>query len=237
MHKTSTLLAGFLATFLAVSLQAALAEQPPRQNPELAGTKKEESGQALATASESFAATLAVLNTVSGDFQQRLLDKNGHLLQATEGKFKLKRPGYFYWEVSPPYEQIVVGTPDSLKVYDPDLEQMTVYSQDSLAGSPAALLSGDVDKIRASYLVNKTDASGKDVYQLSQQNTESGSFESLIFTFESKGGEKYLSKMVFKDKLGQTTEITVSNIKNNQTIPAEQFEFTAPAGTDVIIDG
>lgn len=256
MHKLTI----FLASTLYISF--ALAEQPPQQNPEFMYKNKDSAAASAETvptqsaptqstpsktspdrsprnlsATERFAATLTALETISGEFKQSLLDKDGQLLQATEGQFKLKRPGYFYWAVSPPYEQIVVGTPDALKVYDPDLEQMTIYSQDSLAGSPAALLSGDVNKISASYVVDKIEAVGKDVYQLSQQGREGQSFETLIFTFENKGKEKHLSKMVFKDKLGQTTQIIVENINNNQNMPASQFEFDAPAGTDIIIDG
>ncbi|MFL0799563.1 MAG: outer membrane lipoprotein chaperone LolA [Agarilytica sp.] len=192
-------------------------------------------GDSAATA--SFSDTLLAMDTLKGDFRQRIIDSDGEELQVTVGEFSIKRPGYFLWHVAPPYEQVVVGTPNALKVYDPDLEQMTVHGQDSLAGTPAALMSGDIAAIEKGYLVELEQSAKTESYFLRQNNEEEGAFESLVFVFSRKMKPKMLLEMSFTDKLGQKTEITVSNPKINDAIDESVFLFEPPKGTDIIVDG
>lgn len=188
-----------------------------------------------------FAERLMMIQTLTGEFTQRLVDHEGHELQLTEGQFKVKRPGYFYWEISPPYEQIVIGTPSSLKVYDPDLEQMTVHEQNSLAGTPAALISGDVEKIFEQYTVTVSTAGEQELFTLTQKLQDASAFESLVFTFSranaSAAAPVLLSHMMFRDKLGQQTEISLKNATLNANLNATAFQFVPPEGTDIIVDG
>lgn len=188
-------------------------------------------------ATEDFVSTLKSLETLSGVFEQRITDNDENELQVTEGEFSVKRPGYFLWKIAPPYEQIVVGTPNELKVYDPDLEQMTVYAQDSLAGSPAALISGDVKSISENYDVEYNTKNKQDTFVLKHKNSDQGSFASLSFSFLQKGKKRLLNHMTFVDKLGQKTEISLSKLKVNSKVKDNTFEFTPPKDTDIIIDG
>jgi len=188
-------------------------------------------------ASVSFAETLLAIDTLAGDFRQRIVDGDGSELQVTEGEFKVKRPGYFLWKIAPPYEQLVVGTPQSLKVYDPDLEQMSVHKQDSLSGTPASLISGDVAAISQLYEVDQAIEKDTSTFFLRQKNTDQGSFDSLTFVFITKGEQLKLNQMIFVDKLGQKTEITISKLKTNKKITDNTFQFEPPSGTDIIIDG
>ncbi len=184
-----------------------------------------------------FSETLLAIDTLKGNFRQRIIDSDGEALQVTDGEFSIKRPGYFLWHVAPPYEQVVVGTPKALKVYDPDLEQMTVHGQDSLAGTPAALMSGDISAIENGYLVEREEDAKTESYFLRQKTEEYGAFESLVFVFSRKKKQKTLLEMSFTDKLGQKTEITVSNQKINVPIAESVFQFEPPKGTDIIVDG
>ncbi|WP_086932341.1 outer membrane lipoprotein chaperone LolA [Agarilytica rhodophyticola] len=186
-------------------------------------------------ATQEFVTTLNALETMSGKFKQRISDNDDNELQVTEGEFRVKRPGYFLWKIAPPYEQVVVGTPSELKVYDPDLEQMTIYEKDSLAGSPAALISGDVKRISENYDVEYRGENN--TFTLTHKNSEQGSFASLSFSFLQKGKKKLLNSMVFVDKLGQKTEISLSKLTINRTINDDIFQFVPPKDTDIIIDG
>lgn len=188
-------------------------------------------------ASAEFSQALLAINTMSGHFEQRILDSEGEELQLTRGEFTIKRPGYFFWKVLPPYEQIVIGTPESLKIYDPDLDQLSVHNQNSLAGTPASLMSGDVASISRDYAVTKNDVGGEEVYELRQKDGELSAFEVLTFAFAKKDKGRVLSKMVFVDKLGQRTEVAMSKLATNTPIDPAIFQFTPPAGTDVIVDG
>ncbi len=188
-------------------------------------------------AADALAASLASVNTLSGKFEQTITDAEGETLQHTFGEFKIKRPGLFFWHVAPPYEQVVVGTPTSLKVYDPDLEQMTVHGEEALTGTPAALISGDGTKIAEHYAVTKTATKKQTVYNLSQKPGGNGAFASLQLVFETKNKKQRLVKMVFVDKLDQSTEVTLSDTKVNPDISDNEFRFDPPKDTDIIIDG
>ncbi len=193
--------------------------------------------QSDSAATASFSETLLAIDTLKGNFRQRIIDSEGEELQVTEGEFNIKRPGYFLWHVAPPYEQVVVGTPSALKVYDPDLEQMTVHGQDSLAGTPAALMSGDISAIESGYFVEREEDAKTESYFLRQKIEENGAFESLVFVFSRKKKQKLLMEMSFTDKLGQKTHITVLKQKINDLIDESVFQFDPPKGTDIIVDG
>ncbi len=195
-------------------------------------------GAAGQEASAAFAEAMLAMETLSGEFKQRILDNEGAELQVTAGEFKVKRPGYFLWRIAPPYEQIVVGTPAALKVYDPDLEQLSVHRQDSLAGTPAALISGDVAAISRDYDVDQRGDGEHETFVLRPKAAAGGAFGSLTFVFrKKKSGGLWLSAMHFVDKLGQTTEIVISKLAVNQNIADRHFQFEAPEGTDIIVDG
>eukprot|EP01026_Neomeris_dumetosa_P004082 TRINITY_DN110929_c0_g1_i1.p1 TRINITY_DN110929_c0_g1~~TRINITY_DN110929_c0_g1_i1.p1 ORF type:complete len:113 (-),score=16.10 TRINITY_DN110929_c0_g1_i1:221-559(-) len=112
---------------------------------------------------------------------------------------------------------------------------MTVHDQDSLAGTPASLISGDVEEISKQYEVSVELQKNKEIFILRQKQDEESSFDSLTFVFMGKNNE--LKEMTFVDKLGQKTEIQLSKLKTNKKITDKKFEFEPPAGTDIIIDG
>lgn len=201
------------------------AEEPPT-----AKATQQDTNNAAIELANAFGA----ISAMSGKFKQTITDAEGENLQETEGKFKVLRPGYFLWHVAPPYEQLVIGTPQSLKVYDPDLEQMTVHKQSSFAGTPAALISGDVSAITQNYSVSRNDAKKVSLFTLTQQNDDSD-FESLEFNFQGKNSLE-LSSMSFTDKLGQRTEIRFKKLTQNGSIEPSVFEFEPPEDTDIIID-
>ena len=53
---------------------------------------------------------------------------------------------------------------------------------------------------------------------------------------EPEGLKPLAERMLFRDQLGNTTEIDFSNWRRNPKIDAAQFKFTPPKGVDVIGD-
>ena len=85
-----------------------------------------------------------VRSTASGraDFEQKVYDKDGKLVQESKGSFSFQRPGRFRWTyVKPP--QVIVGDGERVWIHDRDLNQVTVRRMSKALGStPAALLAG-----------------------------------------------------------------------------------------------
>lgn len=187
----------------------------------------------FAESDSAFMDRLQTIKTLSGKFKQTITDANGEeVADPTQGEFHLKRPGKFYWHTSPPFEQVVVGNDLGLIVYDPDLEQVTVYEREEFLNSPAAVLSGSTDKIQQKYTVETQASKNKQIYILREKDANSKSFDALTFVFE----KDVLVSLSLKDQLGQTTDIQFANVKVNQPVDDSLFVFVPPDGADIIVN-
>lgn len=185
-----------------------------------------------ADAVASLKAKLDQLQSLSGEFQQTLRDKAGAVVQESSGEFHLLRPNYFLWQSEAPYEQTVLGTPDKVWVYDPDLEQVTIQSRTpEQKNNPASLLAGNADEIRDAFEVSESSDAGVTTYHL-QPSTDESSYTSVEFVF----ADALPQSLSFKDKLEQTTHIKFAELDRDTKLDADFFIFTPPEGTDVIVD-
>jgi outer membrane lipoprotein carrier protein len=146
----------------------------------------------------------------------------------------VERPGRFRWQATEPYPQIVVSDGDKLWFYDPDLEQVTIRKFDhQLASMPGLLLSGEVEQLESSFLVEKgsvaPEIEGITRYVLTPRNPDN-----LFSVLELAFKDRQLVAMQIRDSLGQLTEFRFSDIAVNQPIDAGQFQFVVPEGVDVI---
>lgn len=180
---------------------------------------------ALLTNTKSMTANFTQTTKGSNGSNSGLSAKNGTF----SGKVSLKRPNNFRWNITSPFEQLIVTDGSALWVYDKDLEQVTRQNTDQqLGNTPALLLSGDPSKIAKNFKITQPNAK-KNYYVLYPKNSGSN-FNSLAISFN--GGKPVM--MVLNDSLGQVTSIKFSNVKLNTSIANSQFKFTPPKGVDVI---
>src|SRR5262245_56817561 len=94
---------------------------------------------------ERFQTYLRTTQSARADFEQKVYDKSGKLVQESSGSFSFLRPGRFRWTyVKPP--QVIVGDGERVWIHDRDLNQVTVRKVARVIGStPAALLAGSSD--------------------------------------------------------------------------------------------
>lgn len=177
---------------------------------------------------------LASARTVEAKFEQTVAGANGVVSQRASGVMAVARPHLFRWDVRQPFAQLIVADGRQVWVYDPDLAQAVVRPFDrQLADTPALLFSGDAKKIGERYTVTLLDEQAKNVrFQLKPHDTDA-LFEALTVGF--RNGR--LSDMALVDSLGQTTTIRFFDVAVNGSIPPTRFQFTPPAGVDVIREG
>jgi len=174
------------------------------------------------------------VNTMSANFSQSVKSENRSNPEESAGVFQMQRPGKFRWNYKKPFEQQIVADGKNLWVYDVEMEQVIVKSEDLVLGStPAILLSGNAsitDKFEVTEEMHN-DTGSKDVFwvQLLPKDKETG-FEKLIMGFSGDS----LQFMELKDTFGQVTRLTFSNLKVNQPIDPSVFKFKIPKGVDVI---
>lgn len=178
---------------------------------------------------EAFSKGLA---SVSGDFSQGVTDANGHRGDASQGSFALQAPRQFRWETLQPYQQTIVADGRRVWVYEPDLEQVSVRSQGvAEAQSPLTVLT-DLSQLDRQYDATESgEREGLAWLKLTSKAAEP-EFEFAELGFDASS----LQRMVFRDQLGNTTEIRFSDWKRNPRLAADTFKFVPPAGADVVGD-
>jgi outer membrane lipoprotein carrier protein len=174
-------------------------------------------------------AFLASAKTITANFKQTLINEAGDPFQSSSGVFYLQRPGKFRWDYTKPFQQQIISTSGKVWFYDTDLEQVTIKKLDESVGStPALLLSGDVP-LEDNYTIEQQGSEGNMHWVKLVPKSQDSTFKYVLIGLE-KG---VLSGMQLNDNFGQLTRIYFSNLKVNQPVEANLFEFKAPAGVDV----
>jgi len=168
--------------------------------------------------------------TLEGSFEQRLIDAEGAVVEVSTGTLEIERPKRFRWTYAEPYEQWLVA--DGLNVwnYDIDLAQVTVKPQvESLSNTPAMLLGGASDALQQFRFDGSKVEDSTIWVRLLPISTDSG-FNRLELGFT--GGQ--LGRMVFFDNLEQTTLVALYDVRINEPIDQERFEFVVPDDADLV---
>ncbi|HEY0181088.1 MAG TPA: outer-membrane lipoprotein carrier protein LolA, partial [Dokdonella sp.] len=135
-------------------------------------------------------------------------------------------------ETRKPYQQTIVADGTRVWVYEPDLEQVSVRSQSSAeAQSPLTVLT-DLTQLDSQFSASEAGERDGLVWLRLTAKAEQPEFEYAELGFDAHA----LARMVFKDALGNTTEIRFSDWKRNPPLPAGTFTFKPPPGADVIGD-
>lgn len=172
------------------------------------------------------------LTAVSGGFEQAVVDGDSGKTKTSRGTVALKAPRQFRWETVTPFKQTIIADGDKVWVYDPDLEQVTVRPQGTEeAHSPLTVLT-DLSQLDRDFTASEQGEHDGLVWLRLKSKDKEPQFEYADLGFDARG----LSRMVFKDAFGNSTEIRFSAWQRNAKLAADTFKFTPPNGVDVIGD-
>jgi len=170
--------------------------------------------------------------TATGEFDQRVVNRDRKLVQESSGTLAFARPGRFRWTYAKPYPQVIVGDGARVWVYDQDLNQVTVRKLGQALGStPAALLAGSNEALKAFELKDEGVRDGLEWVEAIPRDKESG-FERIRMGFGFSG----IERMELVDAFGQTTELRFRALQRNPRVDPALFSFSPPKGADVIGD-
>jgi outer membrane lipoprotein carrier protein len=186
-------------------------------------------GSADERAAERLEAALRGVSALRAEFRQSVTNAEGQPVESSEGVVSLARPGRFRWDYRTP-EQVIVSDGTTVWFYDAELAQVTIRpAADTLAGTPALLLSGTGD-LRAEFaMADAGEEAGLAWTQLTPKRSD-GDFRALRVGVG--GGE--LRSMTLVDRLGHTSRLEFTNIERNPHIDPAIFSFTPPPGVDVV---
>lgn len=182
-------------------------------------------------AADRLADTLSSYATFQAAFTQTVADVRGRVIQESSGNLKAKRPGLFYWETQPPANQFIVSDGETVQLYDPDLEQVTIQDLDEqVTTTPALLLSGETDGLSETYEITEARYGEHTREYTLVPRSEDSLFTSLTLTFY----DDELQAMRLEDSLAQRSELEFGNIRINQPVADAAFELEYPESVDVI---
>lgn len=183
-----------------------------------------------AGAQEQLRAFVATVTAATGSFSQYTVNDQGRTQPAQTGVFSFQRPGKFKWAVQKPYEQLVISDGRQVFQFDPDLAQVTERKVDAAIGtSPAAILFGS-GSLEQSFDVSALPAKDGVEWLRAKPRTADAGFSRVDIGMK----DNLPVRVELLDSFGQTTRVDLSAIQANPSLPAKEFQFTAPKGVDVV---
>lgn len=175
---------------------------------------------------------LKAVGSMSAEFEQTTINSYGDTTNTSQGTLSLKRDGHFLIQTKSPFPQTLVADGVDLFTFDEDLNQVVVKPLVRDVKQVPILLFGHSDQsFLDAYHVTQIDEKSYTQFLLKPQTLD-GIFETLVLKFR---GAAPLG-IDLRDSLGQNTQILLSNVKTNIVLADSVFEFTVPAGVDLIDD-
>jgi len=186
--------------------------------------------QGAPSAQDQLKAFVKNVTGATGSFRQSTTTTQGRAQTPQSGAFSFSRPGKFKWAVKTPYEQVIVSDGKQVYQYDPDLAQVTQRQVDQAIGtSPAAILFGS-GSLDASFNVTSLPAKDGLAWLRAKPRNADAGFSQVDIGFTNNQP----ARIELLDTFGQTTRVELSGWTPNPSLPASEFQFTAPAGVDVV---
>jgi outer membrane lipoprotein carrier protein len=186
---------------------------------------------ASAASIERYKTFLNATQSARAQFEQKVYDRSGKLVQQSHGSFIFQRPGRFRWVYEKPADQVIVGDGERVWIYDRQLNQVTVRKLATALGStPAALLAGASGIEQAFALSDAGEKDGLEWMEAKPREREAG-FDRVRLGFDAQGLPQ---AMELTDNFGQTTLLRFSKLQRNPKVNPAEFRFDPPKGADVL---
>lgn len=169
---------------------------------------------------------LAKFKQINAAFYQVVTNPEGEVLNESQGQLTISRPGKFRWQVNTPEEELIVSDGETMWLYSPFIEQVTLINlSDAIAGTPFVLLSGANEQQWQNYLVSR-DNNRFTIKGVDSQEEHNR----FIFEFNKAGN---IDKFVVIEELGQRSEFTLTHQPLAQKMAADYFSFKIPADVEI----
>lgn len=202
-------------------------------------------GPAQADAVASLRAFVKDVQSGQATFKQTVTSPDGKKARTSTGTLEFQRPNRFRFAYNPPLEQLIVGDGQKVWLYDADLNQVTERPMSqALGATPAALLSGSslekdfvlkavpptASQGAASATPATTQAAALIEWAEAVPRVKEGQFQSVRVGFT--GGT--LVALEVLDSFGQKSRLDFTRFDTKAAVPPSRFQFTPPAGADVL---
>ncbi len=187
---------------------------------------------ASADAKNLLAERLDLLTSMRADFEQITATESGDIINTSLGKLALTAGGRFNIETLAPFPQLLVSDGIDLYTYDEELSQVIVQPLSQDIRQVPILLFGNANvNFLKDYNVTLVGDDERPEFSL-QPLLADTVFQTLTLRFMGDTP----SGITLMDSLGQLTDIQLSDVQVNQSIPSSTFQYEIPEGVDLIDD-
>ena len=164
---------------------------------------------------------------LQADFTQLEFDAEGAFQRQSTGRLYLSRPGRFRIDYLEPDEVMIWADGESLSMFDPELEQVTVWKQATrLKESAAALLAGDASVLE-NYRVNVAEfQDGLQWFDLATTTEEKGDLRLAL-------RDKAPAIIEYSDDLGSRVQMQLYRLDLKSKLDDKLFNPEIPPGVDI----
>ena len=169
--------------------------------------------------------------SLQANFEQNNLNANTQQSSSVKGNMLLAKPNQFLWQTYDPLPQTIISNGETLWLYDPDLEQVTIQSINNNAlQAPALLLSGDHQNIVDNFIISMIKQEDKSLKFILSPKSNDSLYSQIWLVF----AQQKLRRMALVDAQTQGVDFYFSNLLLNPALVDSQFEFKIPPNTDII---
>ncbi len=162
-------------------------------------------------------------------FTQVVTSADGARKKTSSGSFEFLRPNRFRFAYTKPFEQLIVADGNKVWIHDTDLKQASSRRiAQALGATPAALLAGG--SLDAEFTLAPQPAKDGLDWALATPKAKDGPFQAMRVGFKGKE----LAAVEITDSFGQRSVLSFSRFEGNLALDAQRFQFTPPAGVDVL---
>lgn len=165
-------------------------------------------------------------------FEQKAFVKVMNRAEVTRGEVQIKKPGKMKWVYDAPERQVLITNQKTLWLYIPEEEQVTKMPVESVYSSntPALFLAGQ-GKLTDSFNVAQVLREPGEIVVTLIPREEASNLSRLVLRADKKNYQ-IIGSSVY-DKLGNKTDIHFRDIRINEEIAEQVFDFQVPAGVEV----
>lgn len=172
------------------------------------------------------------IEALEANFTQEVSSRHMKAAEKYEGKVHFKKPGKMKWVFHRPTKDVIVSNGKTLWIYQPDLNQVFETPIGQAASNLAIdFLSGLGNLEKGFDTVRFEDKGSTYRLQLAPKQPVSNMVKLTVEIDKSTG---FAVRTVVEDAMANETRITFKEIKTGDAKKDSFFEFTPPAGANVL---
>ncbi|MCO4087662.1 MAG: outer membrane lipoprotein chaperone LolA [Limnohabitans sp.] len=158
-------------------------------------------------------------------------------IKTSSGSFEFQRPGKFRFDYRKPFVQTLLADGQTLWMHDIELNQVTARKQQQVLGTtPLGLLTAgsDLQSLKADFQFSPEPARDGLEWVRATPLAADGQIRAVMVGLRASPLGPELAVLDVQDNLGQRSVLTFSAFQLNPVLPASQFVFKPPVGTDIL---